>query len=163
MGWPAEGVFVPGSNSDQTLRSGIRAYIIRDNRFHGGRGGYLVRNIHADAQYMHGLLFIGNCVDTNHRMFQGGTNETVFSGNTIIHSFALNPVFDISGGDNIRIAGNMIYGNHVKRVKQDLLTVDGLCWNIAFRTNLLKDLCLDKGHPEVIPRHVVQVASPSPA
>ncbi|WP_372502511.1 hypothetical protein P7L66_14945 [Tistrella mobilis] len=102
--------FNPGPNFDNKLAGGMRAYMIRDNRFHAGSGGYLVRNIGWNASRIHGIQFSGNYIDTNCRIFEGAANESLFTDNLLIHSIAPNFLFAISGGDNIRIGGNVFYG-----------------------------------------------------
>ncbi|WP_372095387.1 hypothetical protein [Tistrella mobilis] len=121
--WPDEN-FVEGDNFDQTALSGMRSYVIRNNRFHAGSDGYLVRNITSDnSENIHGLLFIGNYADTNCRIFTGKINESSFLDNILIHSNSKAFIFSITGGDSIRIAGNMFYGmtdNGLRPTEKDI-------------------------------------------
>lgn len=102
--------FNPGKNVDQALGSGMRAYMIRDNRFHAGSGGFLLRNMGWNASRIHGIQFSGNYIDTNCRVFEGYANESLFTDNLLMHSGATFQLFSINGGDSIRIGGNVFYG-----------------------------------------------------
>lgn len=106
--WPSD--FVQGTAYDSALKAGMRAYTLRDNRIHGCSGGYVVRNIGAQKNNIHGLMVIGNFIDTNIRMFRGVANESLFSDNVMIHGKSAGYVFTIEGGDCIRIADNTFHG-----------------------------------------------------
>ncbi|GGB26337.1 hypothetical protein GCM10011505_04440 [Tistrella bauzanensis] len=185
---PDPAKFNPGPNFDNKLLGGMRAYMIRDNRFHAGSGGYLVRNIGWNKANIHGIQFIGNYIDTNCRIFEGTANESIFSDNILIHSVAPNFLFSVSGGDNVRIADNMFYGmvdngegqtreilggvllsgvsnvsidgNHFKRVTRDVLSLGTGCTNVAFRGNVMKDVCLANDVSTESQRYVVRINDP---
>ncbi|MEN2979183.1 hypothetical protein P7L78_13870 [Tistrella bauzanensis] len=106
--WPTD--FTVGTAYDSALKSGMRSYVLRDNRIHGCSGGYVVRNIGLQKENLQGLMVIGNFIDTNIRMFRGVANDSLFSDNVMIHVKAAGTVFSVEGGDSIQIASNTIYG-----------------------------------------------------
>ena len=167
--WPSN--FVAGSNPDQKLKTGMRAYGIRGCRFHGATSNFALKNVGSNAANIHGLQFTDNYIDTNTAIFQGHLHDSLFSSNVIIHSYpSVYPLFDIQGGSNFQINNNVFYGmddngagteeemlgvaaltncvgcqidnNTINRVERDVVSINGTCSNISVSGNIMKNICL---------------------
>lgn len=109
-GFPGTG-FVAGVNDDQTIQSGFRAFHYTSNRFHAGSAGYLFQNNGDNKEYLSGLLFDGNYIDTKARLFSGYLAEGVFSGNILKNSeITATALMVLTGGRNIQVNGGSYGG-----------------------------------------------------
>ena len=169
LDWPSN--FVAGSNPDQKLKTGMRAYGIRGCRFHGGSSNFALKNVGSNAANIHGLQFTDNYIDTNTAIFKGHLHDSLFSNNVIIHSYpSAYFLFDIEGGSNFQINNNVFYGmddngagteenllgiaaltncvgcqidnNTINRVERDVVSTSGTCSNISVSGNIMKNICL---------------------
>ncbi len=169
LDWPSN--FVAGSNPDQKLKTGMRAYGIRGCRFHGGSSNFALKNVGSNAANIHGLQFTDNYIDTNTAIFKGHLHDSLFSNNVIIHSYpSAYFLFDIEGGSNFQINNNVFYGmddngagteenllgivaltncvgcqidnNTINRVERDVVSTSGTCSNISVSGNTMKNICL---------------------
>ena len=167
--WPS--TFVPGPNPDQKLKTGMRVYSIRNCRFHGGSGNYLITNTGTNAANLHGLQFSNNYIDTNTALFNGELHDSSFTNNVVIHSSpAAFLLFTITGGSNFLINNNVFYGmddngagdefeilgiasltdcvgcqinnNTINRVERDVVSINGTCSHVSVSNNIMKNICL---------------------
>lgn len=169
LDWPS--TFVPGPNPDQKLKTGMRVYDIRNNRFHAGSSNYLITNIGTNAANLHGIQFSNNYIDTSTALFNGELHDSSFSNNVMIHSSTTAlPLFTITGGSNFLINNNVFYGmddngagteleilsiaslancvgcqinnNTINRVERDVVSISGTCSNISISNNIMRNVCL---------------------
>jgi hypothetical protein len=167
--WPS--TFVPGPNPDQKLKTGMRVYSIRNCRFHGGSGNYLITNTGTNAANIHGLQFSNNYIDTNTALFNGELHDSSFTNNVLIHSYPTSFfLFGITGGSNFLINNNVFYGmddngagdefellgiasltncvgcqinnNTINRVERDVVSINGTCSHISVSNNIMRNVCL---------------------
>jgi len=74
-----------GPDDDQNTESGMRAYWIRNCRFHSMGSSSIITNIEDSADNLRGILFEGNYIDSAARIMNGACRESLFTGNTHIY------------------------------------------------------------------------------
>ena len=114
-----ESAYQEGQFSDQKQATGLRGYAIRNNRFHGmGASSFVIKNVGSNKQYVNGVLFTGNYIDTTCSVIRGPLNSSTFSGNNhiAINNIVFDAITNDSAGDgrgaytNLTITGNTFNG-----------------------------------------------------
>lgn len=70
---------------DQKSETGARAYWIRNSRFHAMSGGTIIKNTELNCEYLKGILFANNYIDTSAQIIDGACRESLFTGNNHIY------------------------------------------------------------------------------
>jgi hypothetical protein len=95
-----------GANPDQKTNSGARVYQFYNNRFHAMASGSIISNVEAtnsSKQYLRGIHFADNYIDTTARIMNGPCRESSFIGNMHIYPSATQTLFFSNAGDWIDI------------------------------------------------------------
>ncbi|MEL6338911.1 MAG: glycosyl hydrolase family 28-related protein [Myxococcota bacterium] len=92
---------------NQGPEHGLRAFQIQDNRAHNV--SIFMLNEGINAHNLKGLVFSGNQSDLGNRLFQGGAQQSSFTGNVVVNTKY--PAFDFTyPARRITISGNTIAG-----------------------------------------------------
>ncbi|EKO3514584.1 glycosyl hydrolase family 28-related protein [Vibrio fluvialis] len=126
----------------EKIETGGRVYVIRDSRFHSMGGGGCVVNISSDnphRQFVRGIHFVGNYIDTDASIFLGSCSESIFSSNSHLYGPGRegNALFKIDG----KFFNNTVSSNNFsamnRRVYSNIFffNEDSFCKGLNFSSN----------------------------
>lgn len=135
-----------GLPPESQVLTGMRAYTVRNSRFHGCVGP-CIQTAGTNASNFTGLEFNGNYSDGNEGVFAGSGRNCTFTGNTFINMSGSTPVsaFVITNAEGFTITGNTFAGmyepgaGNVNRHTYDIqtiLTITGTANGIVFNSNV---------------------------
>jgi len=110
LSWVSDGTF-PAEPNKTDLPFGFRAFVVSGVRFH--TCNVAIKNAGVDPESIRSLQITNNLIDLEGRLFEGGLNHSVISGNICDFNTSGGTLATIkvtSGGNDIVIAGNHFSG-----------------------------------------------------
>lgn len=126
---------IEGTNTDQKISTGWRAFSITNCRFHGLGGAIILDNTNinnSNRDTLRGVLFENNYIDTTATIAKGQFSETKISNNIVIYGGSNIVLFSLTGSeswDNVSITGNTFTSKQGLEYKNILYFDDGTTSN----------------------------------
>jgi len=173
-----------GPNPDQGLEGGMRVYRVENCRFHGLGLSPIIVNNDTSKEFVNGIHFVGNYIDTPAMILQGSARNSLIASNT--HLYGGTAILDIQGnfsdsvvsnnlfvgrpgGSNLSaldfytniitvagtIANVVINGNMISKVTKDIFSFDSSATNVSITNNVLSEVLENNRSGSTGPHYLV--------